>query len=161
MLVKDYWSAGSKWITWETTTLARAYAEYPYAGVAGYPLVAELVGQLNVVFYGLVGSGVGGGSLPEGTIWEVVDNGQGEFDMTPRFAVEGHTGAWGVAFYEPASDSALRAMRVEGDDARVDDTPGAHLITSQSLDVYPLEPAYALPDRWWEIRNGALHIKGI
>jgi len=140
MLVKDYWSAGSKWITWETTSLARAYSDYPYAGVAGYPLVADLIGQLNVVFYGLAGSGVGAGSLPDGTVWEVEDNGDGEFDITPRFAIEGHTGSWGVAV-------------VEEDPAQP--------ITSQSLDVYPLDAEYALPDRWWEYRNGALQLKEI
>ncbi|MGA1353415.1 MAG: hypothetical protein ACO32I_01320 [Candidatus Limnocylindrus sp.] len=161
MLVKDYWPNGAKWITWETSSLARAYVDYPYAGQQGYPAPAELAGQLNVVLLG--GSGIGfAASIPEGTVWERADNGLGEFDMVARFAVEGHTGSWGVSFYEPSRDgTVIAALPVVGDDVIMAPLPGVSALTTQSLDVYPLEPEYAMPDRWWAYVNGELQLKEI
>lgn len=160
MLVKDYWPGGTKWVTWEALSLASAYADYPYADTEGYPPVGDLAGQLNVVFLGSVGTGRAA-SLPEGTVWEVVDNGLGDFDLTARFAIEGHTGAWGVSVYEPALDEALRGVRVVGGEIVADASPNVSLVTTQSLDIYPLEPEYALPDRWWGYMNGELIPKEI
>ena len=141
VIVRDYDDVQDRWISWQSSSLQSAYADYPYSGLSGYPDVTQLAGKVFVVRS--VPALQGNGSVSPSTLWVV----EGD-DVYPEFNLAGHTGEWGISIQDTIEGAGQVYGLTEdnGDLVASVDSNGA-VLTVNSLDVYP--HGAGLPDSVW------------
>ncbi len=89
-LVKGFDTVAQSWVKWTTSSLRRAFHEYP-GEAQGYPPVINLSEQVRVVRSVSSGAfdGVSGASS---SLWELISG-----ELVFGFHIEGHTGNWAVS----------------------------------------------------------------
>jgi hypothetical protein len=147
--VRDYDTAGGRWLVWQTSSLQRSYIDYPYEGVQDFPPTSGLAGQVHVTAEPPTVPLDQLSSLQPSTLWEEL-NVLGNVDFVPGFNLSGHTGLWGVSIFEPAvEDNPLRGLLQDGEDLvpQTDEDNLGSILTTDRIEVYPLDTG--LPDSKW------------
>ena len=89
-LVKAFDTVAQSWVKWSTSSLSRAFHEYP-GEAQGYPPVINLSEKVRVVRS--VSTGISDGfSGIASSLWELVND-----ELVFGFHIEGHTGNWAVS----------------------------------------------------------------
>ena len=147
--VRDFDTVGQRWIAWQTTALQRSYVDYPYTGIAGFPDVASLAGQVHVTAEQPTLPTEYLSALQSSTLWEREGSGP-SYDYVAGLNLAGHTGLWGVSILEPSqAEGALRGLVQEGEDYTPQEEGDGYgtIITTDRIDIYPLDSG--LPDSMW------------
>ena len=156
-LVRDWWPAGNKFITWPVNNLTTAYQEY--AGTTP-STSADLQGTLTIVKQ-VPTTTIGGGTfhvgLVESSIW-IYDSSNQEVYLD--YTLEGHTGCWALTLDTQNVLTDLGVLIQDGYDYYPDDAieTEQNFVTQSSIEAYPSTRNF--PDTFWELSGNDLYLTG-
>ena len=148
-IVKAFDSVGQSWVKWPTTSLRRAFTEYP-RNDQSYPPVENLSEIVRMVRSFVAAESSGSSeqpALPRSSLWSQENN-----DLEIGFHIEGHTGSWALSIEQTVVEDALEDIgylfNESGELTPSTQKPNALTpLYLETVEVYPL--TIGLPDSRW------------